>query len=321
MCNKSILDIEGIKIGQAQDTNALTGCTVVICENGAVCGVDIRGSAPGTRETDLLNPLNLVDKVHAVVLSGGSAFGLDASCGVMKYLEENNIGFDVGVTKVPIVASAVLFDLHIGDYRVRPDFDMGYNACKLANKDILNLGNYGAGCGATAGKINGPLNATKSGIGSYCISLENGLIVGALVAANPFGDIYENGNIIAGALTSDKKSFANTNEVMKKGIKSGGFEITNTTIGIVITNAKINKTEATKVSQMAHDGYARAISPIHTMYDGDTIFTLATGKVECDINLLGTLAADVVEKSIISAVKNSESVQDILSYKDIFRKL
>ncbi|KXZ38913.1 L-aminopeptidase/D-esterase [Alkalithermobacter thermoalcaliphilus JW-YL-7 = DSM 7308] len=321
MYKGNILDVEGIKVGQVEDKEALTGCTVVICEKGAVCGVDIRGSAPGTRETDLLNPINLVDKVHAVVLSGGSAFGLDASSGVMKYLEENNIGFDVGVTKVPIVASAVLFDLHVGNYKIRPDFDMGYKACKQASDQILNQGNYGAGCGATCGKINGTEYATKTGIGSYSIKLENGLVVAALVAANPFGDIYEDGKIIAGALDFDKKNFINTYEQMKKKEKLNGFSINNTTIGIVATNAKINKAEATKVSQMAHNGYAKAILPIHTMYDGDTIFTIATGKIECDISLLGTMAAEAVQKSIINAVKNSESVKGIPSYKDIFKNV
>lgn len=317
MYKKNILDVNGIKIGQIEDKKALTGCSVVICEEGAVCGVDVRGSAPGTRETDLLNPINLVDKVHAVVLSGGSAFGLESTCGVAKYLEENNIGFDVGVTKVPIVVGAVLFDLHVGDYKIRPDFKMGYDACKVASKEKLDQGNYGAGCGATVGKFKGIQHCMKGGIGSHSICLENGLVVSALIAVNAFGDIYEDGKIIAGALDNERKQFINTYETMKKGLTSKDFSMQNTTIGVVVTNAKLDKNGCTKVSQMAHNGYAKAICPIHTMFDGDTIFTLATGEVESDINLIGSLAVEAVEKSIINAVKNSEILLDIPSYREI----
>lgn len=194
----NILDVKGIKVGQVQDTEGLTGCTVVICEEGATCGVDVRGSAPGTRETDLLDPINMIQKVHAVVLSGGSAFGLESTCGVSKYLEEHNIGFDVGVAKVPIVVGAVLFDLIVGDPKCRPNIDMGYKACEVATDKELRQGNYGAGCGATVGKIRGPEYCMKGGIGSYSIELENGLVVSALVAVNAFGDVYEDGKLIAG---------------------------------------------------------------------------------------------------------------------------
>ncbi|SHH47958.1 P1 family peptidase [Tepidibacter thalassicus] len=315
----NILDVKGIKVGQVEDNKGLTGCTVIICEKGAVCGVDVRGSAPGTRETDLLNPINLVDKVHAVVLSGGSAFGLESTCGVMKYLEERNIGFDVGVTKVPIVVGAVLFDLHLGDYRARPNFNMGYKACELSSDNILKQGNYGAGCGATVGKFRGIDYSMKGGVGSYSICLDNGLVVSAIVAVNPFGDVYENGNIIAGALDDDKRLFINTFEAMKRGLTCKDFSIQNTTIGAIVTNAKLNKNECTKISQMAHDGYARAINPIHTMLDGDTIFTLATGEIEADVNVVGTLAVQVMEKSIINGVKNAQSVLDIPCYKDFFQ--
>lgn len=317
MYKKNILDVKGIKIGQIEDKSALTGCSVVICEEGAVCGVDVRGAAPGTRETDLLNPINLVDKVHAVVLSGGSAFGLESTCGVAKYLEENDIGFDVGVTKVPIVVGAVLFDLHVGDFKIRPDFKMGYDACKVASQETLDQGNYGAGCGATVGKFKGIEYCMKGGIGSHSICLENGLVVSALIAVNAFGDIYEDGKIIAGALDNEKRKFINTYETMKNGLKSKDFSMQNTTIGVVVTNAKLDKNGCTKVSQMAHNGYAKAICPIHTMFDGDTIFTLATGEVESDINLIGSLAAEVVEKSIINAVKNSEIILNIPSYREI----
>ena len=273
----NILDVKGLKVGQVEDNEGLTGCTVVICKEGAVCGVDVRGSAPGTRETDLLDPINMIQKVHAVVLSGGSAFGLESTSGVSKYLEEHNIGFDVGVAKVPIVVGAVLFDLAVGDPKCRPDKEMGYKACEQATDKMLKQGNYGAGCGATVGKIKGLEYAMKGGIGSYSIKLSNGLVVSALIAVNAFGDVYENGNVIAGVLNDDKTKMLNTYEIMKNGFTKGGFSIDNTTIGIVATNAKLTKVECKKVSQMAHNGYAKSIFPIHTPHDGDTIFTMATG--------------------------------------------
>lgn len=314
---KNLLDVEGIKVGQAQDEVALTGCTVIICEKGATCGVDVRGSAPGTRETDLLDPINMVQKVHAIVLSGGSSFGLEASCGVSQYLEEKGIGFDVGVGVVPIVVGAVLFDLAVGNPKIRPDKKMGYKACECASSEKFMQGNYGAGCGATVGKCLGPENSMKGGIGTYSIKLENGLVVSAIVAVNALGDVYENGKIIAGALTHDKKSFANGYEVMKSMAKTNGFKIDNTTIGAIVTNAKLTKAQCKKVSQMAHDGYAKAIFPIHTEHDGDAIFTLATGEIETDISLLGSIAVEVMEKSIINAVKNANSVDGIISYQDL----
>ena len=292
----NILDVKGLKVGQVEDRNGLTGCTVVICEEGAVCGVDVRGGGPGTRETDLLNPINMIQKVHAVVLSGGSAFGLESTCGVSKYLEENNIGFDVGVAKVPIVVGAVLFDLGVGNPKSRPNIEMGYRACQVASE-----------------------YAMKGGIGSHSIKLPNGLVVSALVAVNAFGDVYENGKVIAGVMDDEKKNVLNSYELMKNGVNKGGFSIDNTTIGIVATNAKLDKAGCKKVSQMAHNGYAKAIFPIHTPHDGDTIFTMATGEVETDITLLGSLATEVVEKSIINAIKNAESIGEIRSYKDIAR--
>ncbi|MDU4862400.1 MAG: P1 family peptidase [Terrisporobacter othiniensis] len=315
----NILDVEGLKVGQIEDTDALTGCTVVICEEGATCGVDVRGSAPGTRETDLLDPINSVQKVHAVVLSGGSAFGLESTCGVSKYLEEKNIGFDVGVCKVPIVTGAVLFDLGVGDYKVRPDKEMGYKACLNASETELKQGNYGAGCGATVGKIKGLNYVTKGGIGSCSIKLDNGIVVSALIAVNAFGDIYEDGKVIAGVLNDDKTKLLNTYEIMKSGFVKGGFKIDNTTIGIVATNAKLTKAQCKKISQMAHDGYAKSIFPIHTPHDGDAIFAMSTGKiqVDSDITLLGSLAAEVVEKSIINAIKNAKNIKNIISYNEL----
>ena len=313
----NILDVKGIKVGQVQQMEGLTGCSVIICEEGAVCGVDVRGSAPGTRETDLLDPINMIQKVHAVVLSGGSAFGLEATCGVSKYLEENGIGFDVGVAKVPIVTGAVLFDLGVGDPKCRPNIDMGYEACKVASYTNLEQGNFGAGCGATVGKIKGSNFCTKGGIGSYSIKLDNGLIVAALIAVNAFGDVYEEGKVIAGVLNDSKDEFLNTYDLMKQGVNKGGFNIDNTTIGVVATNAKLDKAQCKKVSQMAHNGYAKTIFPIHTPHDGDTIFTLATGEIETDVTLLGSLATEVVEKSIINAIKNAKSINNIPSYNEI----
>lgn len=313
----NILDVKGIKVGQVEDKEGLTGCTVIICEDGGVCGVDVRGSAPGTRETDLLDPINMVQKVHAIVLSGGSAFGLESTCGVSRYLEEKGIGFDVGVAKVPIVTGAVLFDLGVGDPKCRPNIEMGYKACQIADNIELKQGNYGAGCGATVGKIRGSEFCTKGGIGSYSIKLDNGLVVSAIIAVNAFGDVYENGQVIAGVLNDDKIDFLNTYDLMKKGVNKGGFNIDNTTIGAVVTNAKLSKAECKKISQMAHNGFAKSIFPIHTPHDGDTIFTLATGEIETDITLLGSIASEVVEKSVISAIKNASKTNNILSYNEI----
>ncbi|MEA4826810.1 MAG: P1 family peptidase [Clostridium sp.] len=311
-------DIEGIKVGHAQDLEAATGCTVIICEEGAVAGVDVRGGAPGTRETDLLNPINMVDKVHGILLTGGSAFGLDAASGVMQYLEEKGIGFDVGVTKVPIVCGAALFDLVIGSHKIRPDKKMGYEACiNSQNKGCLE-GNIGAGTGATVGKVLGPEFSMKGGLGTYTIKVGE-LIVGAMVAVNCLGDVIEpkTSRIAAGVLSEDKKSFRNTEDIMvakydnKKNLFNG-----NTTIGIIATNAKLTKSEINKVASMGHNGFARAIYPVHTMFDGDTIFSMATGKVQADINVVGLLGARAMEKAIISAVKNADNLCGYKCYRD-----
>ncbi|MDF2879769.1 MAG: peptidase [Clostridiaceae bacterium] len=316
-------DIEGLKLGHEQNFEAATGCTVVICEDGAVAGVDVRGGAPGTRETDLLDPVNLVEKINAVVLSGGSAFGLDASSGVMEFLEERNIGFDVSVTKVPIVCSAVLFDLVIGSSKIRPDKQMGYAACTNAYKEKEQLqGNIGAGTGATVGKILGPEFSMKGGLGVYAIQIGK-LKVGAIVAVNCLGDVIDpnSGSIIAGALNKEKCGFANTENIMmeqyqqKNNLFSG-----NTTIGIVATNAIITKSQAKKISSMSHNGYGRTMRPAHSMFDGDTIFTLGTGKINADINVIGMLAANVVEQAILNAVKNAKSSNGYISYSDLMRK-
>ncbi|MFA5523627.1 MAG: P1 family peptidase [Tissierellales bacterium] len=312
-------DIDGIKVGNAQDIESATGCTVIICENGATAGVDVRGGSPGTRETDLLNPVNMVEQIHGVMLSGGSAFGLDAASGAMKYLEERNVGFDVQVTKVPIVCSAVLFDLAIGDYRVRPDLKMGYEACMNATDIECPNGNIGAGTGATVGKLLGLQRAMKGGLGSYALQVGD-LKVGAIVAVNCLGDVIDpsTGQTLAGLLSEDKNSFIGTENMMivnydsKKNLFSG-----NTTIGVVATNAKFSKSETNKIASMAHNGYARTMRPAHSIFDGDTIFALSTGDEQADISTVGFLAARAMEQAVINAIKSASSLHGVRSYSDI----
>lgn len=317
----TILDVPGIKVGQSSDLKALTGCTVVLCETGAVCGVDVRGGAPGSRETDLLRPENLVEKVHAVFFAGGSAFGLDGASGVMQYLEEKGIGFDVGVTHVPIVPASVLFDLTVGSHEVRPDKEMAYKACLSATDEYVEQGNVGAGTGATVGKILGMKNCMKSGLGTSSKKVGE-LVVGAIVAVNAFGDVINpgTGEIIAGALKDNSEEFADTLQVLE------GFEIKkesknvfigNTTIGLVATNASLTKAEAKKVASMAHNGFAKTIRPCHTMFDGDTIYALSTSNLKADINLVGSLACEVMAQAVISAVINAEGIAGLKSYTDI----
>ncbi len=299
------MNIQGIKIGHAQDLNAGTGCSVLISEPGITAGVDVRGGAPGTRETDLLNPINLVEKIHGVVLTGGSSFGLESCSGVMQYLEERGVGFDTGVAKIPIVCGAVLFDLAAGDPSVRPDKKMGYHACLNAYHNGCPEGNVGAGAGATVGKILGMERAMKGGLGAYCLQTGD-LKVGALVAVNCLGDVIdpETGEVLAGVLSEDRNEILNTEKIMvEEHVRREISLFSNTTIGIVVTNAKMTKSQATKVASMAHNGYARTIRPAHSMVDGDTIFALATGKVESDISVVGMLSARAVEQAVVRAVK------------------
>jgi len=312
-------DIERIKVGHAQNMEALTGCTVVLCDEGAVAGIDVRGGAPGTRETDLLNPVNLVEKIHAVILCGGSAFGLEAASGVMQYLEERGIGFDVQVTKVPIVCGAVLFDLAIGDYRIRPDKEMGYQACLNATNTECPEGNVGAGTGATVGKILGMERAMKGGLGTCCLQIGE-LKVGALVALNCMGDVIDpaTGEILAGALSDDGKTFADTENVMMlEYAKQKNYFSGNTTLGVVATNGAFNKAQMNKIASMAHNGLGRTIRPAHSMVDGDTIFAMATGKVEADINVVGLIAARAVERAVVRAVQNASSLHGFVAYRDL----
>ncbi|MCF6278046.1 MAG: P1 family peptidase [Anaerolineales bacterium] len=316
----AITDVPGIEVGQAEDADALTGCTVILCRAGAVAGVDQRGGAPGTRETDLLNPVNLVEKVHAVLLAGGSAFGLDAASGVMRYLEEQKTGFDVDVARVPIIPAAVLFDLAIGRADVRPDDAMGYRAVSLASQAAPEQGNVGAGTGATVGKILGMKQAMKTGIGSASMEIGGGVIVGAIVAVNAFGDVVDpqTGTIVAGVRSAkvgpikfgEQGGFADTLSVMKtlagrtimKMAASG-----NTVIGVVATNARLTKAQAGKVAQMAQDGLARTIRPAHTMLDGDTLFALSTGNKKADTSIVGAFAAEVVAQAILHGVYAAET--------------
>lgn len=318
--NNAITDVMGIRVGHAQNDEALTGCTVIICEDGAVGGVDQRGGAPGTRETDLLRPLHLVERAHAIVLAGGSAFGLDAAAGVMHYLEERKIGFNVGVTHVPIVPAAILFDLAIGRSDVRPDAAMGYQACVAAREGPVAEGNVGAGTGATVGKILGFGQSTKSGLGTASLEIGGGVIVGAIVAVNAFGDVIDpqTNQIIAGTRSMQRGPikigaagyFADTQATMRGFIGRTVMSFAaraNTVIGVVATNAKLSKEETNKVAQMAHDGLARTIRPAHTLNDGDTIFAMATGDKKADVNIVGAYAAEVFAQAIVRSVKTAKS--------------
>ncbi len=330
LLTNSIVDVPGIKIGHATDLEAITGCTVVLCEKGAVAGVDQRGGGPGTRETDLLKPINNVQKVHAVMLSGGSAFGLDSASGAMKYLEENKIGYPVGPHRVPIVPAAILFDLFIGDGKRRPDAEMGYQACLSASSQSPEQGSIGAGTGATVGKILGIKQSTKSGIGAASIKLPGGTIIGAIITVNAIGDVIdpETNQIIAGLRSISKgpikiggdNIFANTLDVLGSFAGQKLLSLasrSNTVIGVVATNAKLDKAQATRVAQMAQNGVVRTITPANTMHDGDTLFALSTGKKNTDVNIVGAFAAQVVSQAIINAVVNATTLGGVPAISDI----
>ena len=314
-----IENIESFRIGNAQDDEGGSGCTVIICEDGAVGGVDVRGGGPATRETDLLSPVAACQEVHAVLLSGGSAFGLDAAGGVMRYLEERDIGFDVGVGRVPIVPGACLFDLVAGDYHCRPDAGMGYAACVDSEKCRPERGNAGAGTGATVGKFLGVERAMKSGLGMYAVQMGD-LKVGAVVAVNSLGDIYDvdTGEQIAGMLTEDGTGLESTRDSMWESVQVQKNVFTgNTTIGCVITNAALSKDQCSKLAAMCHDGYAAAIKPVHSSADGDTIFYLAKGAVDVNPDALGDLSAYVIAEAIKDGVMNAASAYGFISAADI----
>lgn len=310
----TISDIEGFQVGQAQDTQGGSGCTVILCEEGCSAGVDVRGGGPATRETELLHPINMVQKIHAVCLSGGSAFGLAAAHGVMRYLEERNVGHDMGFVKVPIVCGASLFDLGVGDCKCRPDEQMGYQAC-LNVKSKIEQGNVGAGTGASVGKLMGMQHAMKSGIGVYGVQV-NDLQVAAIVAVNACGNVIDeaSGEQLAGIYMDER--ILSTEAVLlnhlEKQLPQG-----NTTIGCVVTNAKLDKAQCTKIASITHNGYARAIRPVHTMSDGDTIFVTASGKIEVQPDIVGVLATDCMAKAINQAVKHATGAYGLKAWKDI----
>lgn len=316
----SITDVPGISVGHAHDSEAQTGCTVILCgEEGATAGVDVRGAAPGTRETDLLDPSNLVERVHAILLTGGSAFGLDAAGGVMRYLEERDIGFNTAVARVPIVPAAVIFDLAVGNPKVRPDARMGYEACEHAKADSTEEGRIGAGIGAAVGKITGIANASSGGIGMASVELTGGAIVGVIVVVNAFGDIINpsNGQILAGARAGrhwldTSRAIASAGDHRSKAKPPAAPHpfavITNTTLAVVATNAKLTKAQARKVASMAQDGFARAIRPAHTMFDGDVVFALSTGNVQSDVTTIGSIAAELTAQAIVRVGQNASAV-------------
>jgi L-aminopeptidase/D-esterase-like protein len=330
--NTTLTAVPGIKVGHLTLTERPTGCTVILAEGDVVGGVSQRGGAPGTRETDLLNPLNMVDKVNAVVLAGGSAFGLDAATGTVRWLEEHNIGWPAGPSRVPIVPAAILFDLGVGgNPKVRPTADCGYKAAEAATSNPVQEGSVGAGAGATVGKLSGtpehdgyPAGSrkpTKAGIGSAAIALPNGLIVAAIVAVNAVGDIVDpaTGKVVAGVRNPDN-TFADARKILRSGSairppRAGE----NTTIGVVATNAKLTKAQATRMALMADDGYARAINPSHTNGDGDTIFSLATGRWDgnADITVIGALAAEAMADAVVRAGTQATSVAGILAVRDL----
>ncbi len=316
--------VAGLKVGHHTLRERPTGCTVVLAEAGAVAGVDVRGSAPGTRETDLLEPVNLVEEVHAVVLSGGSAFGLDAASGVMRFLDERGIGYQTAVAKVPIVPAAILFDLGIGSPKIRPTADCGYRAAQAATSGPVAEGNVGAGAGATVGKMGGQHRAMKGGVGTAALVLPDGLVVAALVAVNAAGDVVDpaTGQVVAGVRTEDGRRLADVRTLLRGGslvprAKPGE----NTTIGVVATNARLTKTQTTKVAQMAQDGIARAVVPAHTPFDGDTLFALATGTHEkpADLLTVGSLAAEAVAEAILRAVRAAKGLEGYPSASELAR--
>ncbi|HTH01090.1 MAG TPA: P1 family peptidase [Vicinamibacterales bacterium] len=319
--NHTLTAVTGIKVGHHTLSERPTGCTVILAEQGAVGGVDVRGSAPGTRETDLLNPTNLVEKVNAIVLAGGSAFGLAAADGVVKYLEEKHVGFPTGAGVVPIVPAAILYDLQVGTGSIRPGPDCGYAAARSATSDPVAEGNVGAGAGATVGKLMRADRAMKGGVGSAAIEVPGGLVVAAIVAVNAAGNVMDptTGQFIAGGRTDDGRGIADLRAMLRGGPSGRARPIENTTIGVVATNATLTKAQATKLAQMAHDGYARSIYPSHLMIDGDAIFTLAIGtrSETPDVNRLGALAADVMSDAIVRAVRAATGIPGYPAARDL----
>ena len=316
----SIQDVCPVRIGQVEDREAGTGCTVFLCPEGMRAGLDIRGGGPAARESQLLDPLMAAQVVHAIVLAGGSAFGLNAAGGVMKYLEEQDIGFDVGVTKVPLVCQSDLFDLTVGDPFTRPDEAMGYAAARQAlEAPNYRDGNYGAGCGATVGKLGGMETCTKTGIGSFALQAGD-LKIGAVVALNALGDVFDwrTGTQVAGLLTTDRTGFRSSLDQLTASIQTVENRfVENTTLGVILTNARFEKAALCKIAGMGHDGYARSIRPVHTSFDGDSIYAVSAGEVAADQEVVGSLAAEVISQAILRAVESAESAYGFLAARDL----
>ena len=309
-----ITDIENIKVGSAQDKEAATGVTVLICEKGAAAGITVMGGGPASRDSNLLDPLSSGKMIHGVLLGGGSAFGLDAAGGVMKYLEEKGIGYDTGFAKVPLICQSDIYDLGVGRSDRRPDKEMAYEACMNAEKNEPEEGNVGAGTGACIGKIFGKERAMKSGLGIYAVEVGN-VKVGAVVAVNSFGDIFEDGKKIAGLLNEEKNGLSDSEEELYETYtKEANLFVGNTTIGCIVTNAKFDKSEMNKIAKMAHNGVVRSINPVNTTADGDSVYAMSVGDVEANLDMVGTLAARVMSKAIARAIKTAHSAYGLKGY-------
>lgn len=314
----TIHDIHGFQIGQSEHEKAGTGCTVILCKKGAVAGVDVRGGGPATRETDVLNPMNMVDRIHAVMLSGGSAFGLDAASGAMQYLEEHKCGFDMKVACIPIVCAVSLFDLSVGDAHIRPDKDMGYQACINSETNKFQEGNYGAGCGASVGKLLGFDHAMKGGIGASAVQIGD-IQVGAIVAVNACGNVIDDqtNTFLAGVYNFDTKQIIKAEDLLYPQMEqASSLPQGNTTIACVLTNAKLTKAQCTKIAGISHNGYARAIRPVHTMSDGDTIFVMSSQEVEAMPDAIGVVSTNLIAEAIQRAIKAAKGAYGLRSWSD-----
>jgi L-aminopeptidase/D-esterase-like protein len=315
-----ITRVQGFRLGHVNDFQKVTGCTVILCPPQTVGGADVRGSAAGTRQMDALMGLHIVEEIQGVCIAGGSAFGLDAAGGAMEYLEERGRGFDVAVTRVPIVPTAVIYDLSVGNCRGRPDKAMGYAACRAAKDQPQENGSVGAGVGATVGKLLGISQAMKSGLGTSFLASPQGLQVGALAVVNAFGDVVDpkTGAILAGARRSpDSFEFVDTAAMLRQGFVRQNFSDPNTTIGVVVTNAALTREQAQKIAQMGHNALARCIRPVHTLFDGDVVFVLAQPGLEADIHILGVLAEAALEEAILNAVQSARSLGVLPCYRDL----
>ncbi len=316
-----ITQVPGFCVGHASDFKNVTGCTVILCPPGTVGSADIRGSASGTRQMEALMGFHLVNEVHAVCLTGGSSFGLDAGGGVMEFLEEQGRGFDVTITRVPIVPTAVIYDLSVGNCRVRPDKAMGYAACRAARPEAQGDGSLGAGTGASVGKLLGIKHATKGGLGTSFLEGPEGLRVGALAVVNALGDVVDpaTGEILAGARTTpDSREFADSIHLLRQGVVRQRFgEPSNTTLGVVATNARLTREQAQKIAQMGHNGLARCVRPVHTLFDGDIVFVLAHPQVPMDLHIVGVLAETALQQAIVNAVKSAHGLGVLPSYQEL----